>query len=330
MASTKNPRQGSGSQGGKNQGSGNRSAGSQPAGNPMSKQQRKQAQNSSQKTTSPGYHPPTTSSQSTKTRNTVIAVLVILIVVVIAVFAWISTRSSNDFSTSSNTAQSNSNTAQSAGAFSSDILGSAAPIIVSSEGVGVRNENAPDVTMYFDFSCHACTQMETLIFDWIFEDVQAGQYNLLLHPVNTVDMPYHPVATYAAILVAEQEPTHFVEFYHELMSYFWDAYDSGDGSVVYDSTKSLTAVSDIAADLGVSQNIISQFNTTGAETYLDNTTSAWMSNENIDRGDDSDTRATPEIVANGISIRFMGDTEYPRDIYENFITSLQNAGLDVQ
>lgn len=316
MASAKTPQQGTGSQGAGNQGSGNRGMGNQPTSKPMSKQQRKQAQNSNQKAASPSYRPPTTDSQSAKTRNLIITLLAVLVVVVIAVFAWIATGNSDGSS-------SNSNTAQSSGASSDNILGSASPIIVSSAGVGVRNENAPDVTVYFDFSCHACAQMEVLIFDWIFEDVQEGQYNLLLHPVNTVDMPYHPVATYAAILVAEQDPTHFVEFYRELMSYFWDAYDSGDGSVVNDSTNSLAAVSDIAADLEIDQNIIDQFDTTGAETYLDNTTSEWMSVE-------KDTYATPEVVANGVSIRFSGDTEYPQNIYENFIASLQDAGLDVQ
>lgn len=316
MASAKTPRQGTGSQGASNQGSGNRGRDNQPTSKPMSKQQRKQAQNSNQKATSLGYRPPTTGSQNTKTRNLIITVLAILVVVVIAVFAWIATGNSDGSS-------SNSNTAQSSGASSNDILGSASPIIVSSAGIGVRNENAPDVTVYFDFSCHACAQMEVLIFDWIFEDVQEGQYNLLLYPVNTVDISYHPVATYAAILVAEQDPTHFVEFYRELMSYFWDAYDSGDGSVVTDSDNSLAAVSDIAANLGISQNIIDQFDTTGAETYLDNTTSEWRSVE-------KDTYATPEVVANGVSIRFSGDTEYPQNIYENFIASLQDAGLDVQ
>lgn len=317
MASTKTPQQGTGSQGAGNQGSGNRGMGNQPTSKPMSKQQRKQAQNSNQKAASPGYRPPTTDSQSAKTRNLIITLLAILVVVVIAVFAWIATGNSDGSS-------SDSSTAQSSGASSDNIiLGSASPIIVSSAGVGVRNENAPDVTVYFDFSCHACAQMEVLIFDWIFEDVQEGQYNLLLHPVNTVDMPYHPVATYAAILVAEQDPTHFVEFYRELMSYFWDAYDSGDGSVVNDSANSLTAVSDIAAYLGIDQNIIDQFDKTGAETYLDNTTSEWCSAE-------KETCATPEVVANGVSIRFSGDTEYPQNIYENFIASLQDAGLDVQ
>ena len=34
------------------------------------------------------------------------------------------------------------------------------PIVVSSEGVGVSNPDAEDLTFYFDYTCGACTQLE--------------------------------------------------------------------------------------------------------------------------------------------------------------------------
>lgn len=254
-------------------------------------------------------------------RNIVLAILVVLVVAVAVALFFVLSRSS-DSSGGGSSAQSLTS------AQSGDLLNSVQPIVISSEGVGVRNQDAQDVTLYFDYSCHACAQIDDLVFDLLIEDVEDGKYNLLLQPVSTVNMSYHPVATKAALLVAQYDPQNFLEFHGLLMAYFWEAYQANDGSVVRDSDKSLEAVIDMAEQVGISQEIIDLFDSTGAVDYLSTATNNWMSDTEAGtiegRGD---YNATPEVVANNVSIRFSGSSG--SELHENLLESLRNAGLDV-
>lgn len=178
------------------------------------------------------------------------------------------------------------------------------PIVVSSEGVGVRNEDAPDLTLYYDYTCGACAQLDQALRPYLMEAAQAGDFNLLMQPVITSGQPYQYAATAGALVVAAEDPDNFIEFHEALVQYFYDAASASDSSVYSDLDASETKVAEIAQEIGISSEIIGAFNTDAAEAYLQTATNTWVAADIEDR----DQPATPEFVAGNKDITLTGST----------------------
>lgn len=178
------------------------------------------------------------------------------------------------------------------------------PIIVSSEGVGVRNPDAEDLTLYFDYTCGACAQLEVALSPNLIDDAKAGKYNLLLQPVVTSGHPYLYAATAGALVVAAEDPDNFTVFHDELVQFYYDSAVAGDNSVYDDLAASSEKVAEIAAGIGVPAELISTFSTDASTAYLQLATNTWVAADIEGRTQ----TATPQIVVNGAEVSPTGST----------------------
>lgn len=216
-----------------------------------------------------------------RTRNTIIGVVAVVIVAIIAALVWTVMSQSNRAEGSSD------NQVPSAYA-------NGEPIVVSDKGVGVRDENLPDFDMYYSYTCHWCTYLETRVGDDLYQGAENGDYNLVLHPVATATMAFQGPATSAALIVAADDPTDFLKFHKALVDYFDEQYTAQDPSVIENHDASVTKVAAIAREVGIPEDLIAKFGTE-ADTYLKASSDAWKEANPSGRGD---TLGTPELVYN--------------------------------
>ncbi len=166
------------------------------------------------------------------------------------------------------------------------------PVLYSHLGVGQLDESLPTLTEYFDYTCHACADIDVLIGESVSEGATAGEYNLVLQPVTTVGMAYASPATTAALVVAQKDPEHFIAFHHALLAYFASQYNSGKGQVIQDEEKSWEQVKTIASEVGVPAKVVDSFPLNAVTDYLATSTQAW--NDAAVSG--RDRLGTPEFV----------------------------------
>lgn len=177
-------------------------------------------------------------------------------------------------------------------------------IVVSSEGVGEADPGVPTVREYFDYSCHACANIDVLMGQQLWASVKAGDINLELMPVEVVKMPWHYAAAHAAYLISENEPEKFEQFHHSTFEFFQSQFNSGDGSVIQDEAASLKKVKELATEAGVSDSLVSQIASDGAKGVLQANTELWQTASVEGR----DQLGTPEFVTHDKFIPLKGES----------------------
>ena len=86
------------------------------------------------------------------------------------------------------------------------------------------------------------------------------------------------------------------KFHNALLAYFNEAYNSGNGSVVQDLSKSAKQVKTIASQVGIPEDVVNSFPENGVDDYLTKTAQAWA-NANYE-GRSPNSLGTPEFVIN--------------------------------
>lgn len=199
---------------------------------------------------------------------------------------------------------------------------SGAPILYSHLGVGQKDESLPTLTEYFDYSCHACADIDVLIGREVTAGAERGEYNLEIQPVTTVGMPYEFPATSASLLVAQKDPRHWIDFHHALLEYFASQFNAGNGTVIQDLDKSWDQVKAIAKEQGVSSAVIDELPLNVVDSYLEASTQAWRDAPVQGR----DSLGTPEFVKDGTTrITLSGST--PEEVLSVIRTGM---GLDAE
>ncbi len=187
-----------------------------------------------------------------------------------------------------------------------------APITFSHLGVGKVDDALPTLTEYFDYSCAACTQLDSVIGSALSEGAANGEYNIEFRSVRTHNAAYQESATAASLYVANVAPDQWLDFHHALMAYFLAQAKSGDGTVVNDVDASNAQVRVIAAEVGVPEDLIANMPVGAvAASYLDAASTAWAQTEVAGRSTDASgkiQRGTPEFVTNGTKINLQGET----------------------
>ncbi len=178
------------------------------------------------------------------------------------------------------------------------------PIIVSSEGVGVENPAAENLTLYFDYTCSACTQLELALRPHLIDAALAGDYNLELQPVITSGGAYNVAATAASLVVAAEAPDLFLPLHEALTDYFYESAISAGDTTYQNLSASDEKVAEIASEVGVPEDLIAKFNSAAASAYLDKATQTWIDADIADRTQ----VATPEFVAHNTNIDYAGDS----------------------
>jgi len=194
------------------------------------------------------------------------------------------------------------------------------PIIISDLGVGNINPDLPNFDLYFSYTCHWCAYLEVAVGEKLVADAEAGKYNLLLHPVSTASMDYIGPATNAAITVAQEDPENFPAFHQALMAFAdQEINQKQDGTIVMNLDASRAEVQKIAKDVGVSQDVISQFGD-DADEYIQISQNEWIEREVIGR--DGDGLGTPELIFDGTVVPWGQGT--PTQIYDSIMAEIQN------
>ena len=185
----------------------------------------------------------------------------------------------------------------------SDVLGAYAdgrPIIVNANGVVAEADpNLPTLTEYFDYSCHACADLDAYMGKDLTTWAAEGHYNIELQPVITVNMDYLKPAASASLVVAQKAPDKWVDFHHALLAYFRTQFQASNGTVVQNLDASWKQIKQIAAGVGVPDDVIATFPLNAAESYLQSATNAWGSTNYSGRGD---TLGTPELIKDHSSV----------------------------
>ena len=221
-----------------------------------------------------------------RTRNIIIGLVALILVVIIGAIAAV-------------IIQSNHKKAQDSQAATAVIgtYGDGAPIVVSHLGIGKVDESLPTLTEYFDYSCHVCAAYDVAFGEQATRDALDGKFNIKYQPVNTVKAPYHYAATTASLIAAQKvDAQTWGKFHNALLAYFNEAYNSGNGSVVQDLSKSAKQVKTIASQVGIPEDVVNSFPENGVDDYLTKTTQAWA-NANYE-GRSPNSLGTPEFVIN--------------------------------
>ena len=180
----------------------------------------------------------------------------------------------------------------------SEVLGVFAdgrPIVVNGNGVSSQADpNLPTLTEYFDYSCHACADLDAVLGQDLTTWASEGHYNLELQPVITADWEYLKPATGASLVVAQKAPDKWVEFHHALLAYFRTQFQAGNGKVAQNLDASWKQVKQIATEVGVPADVIATFPVNAVEPYLEASSNAWK-NASVD-GREPNKLGTPELV----------------------------------
>ena len=221
-----------------------------------------------------------------RTRNIIIGLVALILVVIIGAIAAV-------------IIQSNHKKAQDSQAATAAIgsYGDGGPIVVSHLGIGKVDESLPTLTEYFDYSCHVCAAYDVAFGEQATQDALNGKFNIKYQPVNTVKAPYQYAATTASLIAAQKvDAQTWGKFHNALLAYFNEAYNSGNGSVVQDLSKSAKQVKTIASQVGIPEDVVNSFPENGVDEYLTKTTQAWANATYEGRSPNS--LGTPEFVIN--------------------------------
>ena len=176
------------------------------------------------------------------------------------------------------------------------------PIIVNANGVVAEADpNLPTLTEYFDYSCHACADLDAYMGADLTTWAAEGHYNIELQPVITVNMDYLKPAASASLVVAQKAPDKWVDFHHALLAYF------SNGTVVQNLDASWKQVKVIAAEVGVPSDVIDTFPVNAVDDYLKASTTAW---QNAGYSGRNGSLGTPELVKDHSTVIPLG-TQLP-------------------
>ena len=184
--------------------------------------------------------------------------------------------------------------------------------VVSADGVGKEKAGVPTVDEYFDYSCHACADIDGFIGTQMSEAVAAGKYNVRYIPVTVVGMPWHFVASHAASLTYAEAPESFLEFHHSLLAFFKTQFDSKNVSVIQNDQASLEKVKELAKEAGVPDEVIAKFDAKASVGLLETNKKAWQDSAPEGRK----SLGTPEFQVNKKVVKLGGQSI--EELYTNF------------
>ena len=107
----------------------------------------------------------------------------------------------------------------------SDVLGIYAdgrPVIVNGNGVVTEADpNLPTLTEYFDYTCHACADLDAAAGEGPHHlGSPRGTTTSSFSRSSPSNMEYLKPATSASLIVAQKAPDKWVDFHHALLAYF--------------------------------------------------------------------------------------------------------------
>ena len=84
--------------------------------------------------------------------------------------------------------------------------------------VGAVNEGKPTVTVYYDYLCHVCNDLESQVGGDLVKKAAVGEITLAYQPVSVVGDVFSKKAMQADYYVASKVPEKYVEFHKKFFS----------------------------------------------------------------------------------------------------------------
>ncbi len=134
-------------------------------------------------------------------------------------------------------------------------------ISVGSELVaGTENEGAPTVTIYFDYLCSYCNQLEASYAEELTQMAADGDITLIYQPVSILGQEFSDLGAAADFYIAANAPEQYLEFHNTVFSEVTQPLFEQDASLPVPTTEDLLRV---AQEVGVPDDVV-----TGLETTL--------------------------------------------------------------
>ncbi|EEH64479.1 hypothetical protein HMPREF0044_0216 [Gleimia coleocanis DSM 15436] len=231
--------------------------------------------------------------QNAKTRNILIAIVSALVAITVIASVWVVWSAKNK---------------------EAEVAapGQVTSFLVSKDGIGKETPGLPTVHEYFDYSCHACADVDSYIGESVTKAAMEGKYNLVLSPVTVVDMPWHRVAAHASYLAYTESPENFVKLHHSLLAYFKTQFDASDASVIQNEAASLEQVKKLATEAGLPAATVEKISAKGALSYLTANSADWGAQKPAGR----ESLGTPEFQVSNKVVKLNGKSV--EELYANF------------
>jgi protein-disulfide isomerase len=177
----------------------------------------------------------------------VAVVVIVLIVGVIGFIIWWTTRPPEPVDV--NALKSDMDKVQVKPADMTDSYG----FLISKDGLNKPVANVPSTDVYMDFMCPACGAIDRTMDDTWIKMVEAGQLNLVVHPLAFLDRlssdEYSSRAASMATYIAENDPDHLLAF---IKAMFGEDFQPQEGAYQPVSDQQ---IADLAVKAGVDKQV---------------------------------------------------------------------------
>ncbi|RTE49267.1 thioredoxin domain-containing protein [Actinobaculum sp. 352] len=120
---------------------------------------------------------------------------------------------------------------------------------------GTSNKGVPEVTIYTDYACHYCGQLEERFGSQLEEMAKDGEITLTYVPVNIYsDNEYASMGSQADYFIAANDPEHYLAYRALMWSKLSNPYLSAQGNQM----PQLSDILDVAKEAGLSDELVSQ------------------------------------------------------------------------
>lgn len=175
--------------------------------------------------------------------------------------------------------------------------------IVGPDGVGSFKVGAPNIELYVSYSCPACLQVENMLGEDLQKMAEQGKANLILHPVDTHQLPWTFIAGQAVYQVAKEDPEKLLVFHNNLMKFGYQVMfkdeksieAQGNGTLMADPEASLAKIKEIATQVGVKSEIVEGFKADINNAIV----KTWSNNWVAEAEKQTKNIGTPMFVKNG-------------------------------
>ncbi len=176
---------------------------------------------------------------------------------------------------------------------------------------GTENEGAPTVTIYFDYLCSYCNQLEGTYADELTQMAQDGDITLIYQPVSILGQEFSDLGAAADFYLAANAPEQYLEFHNTVFSEVTEPLFAEDADLPIPTAEDLLRV---AKEVGVPEDVV-----TGLETTLaDGSFQKWV-DLSYEQFGANGLNGTPRVIINDRELVNWPDgnlTKYARQIVD--------------
>ena len=176
---------------------------------------------------------------------------------------------------------------------------------------GTENEGAPTVTIYFDYLCSYCNQLESTYADELTQMAEDGDITLIYQPVSILGQKFSDLGAAADYYIAANAPEQYLEFHNTTFSEVTEPLFEESANLPVPTAEDLL---EVAKEVGVPDDVVS-----GLEaTLADDSYQKWVNFAHEQFGANG-LDGTPRVIIDGRELVNWPDgnlTKYAREAAE--------------